>query len=592
MSNSTKLESMLNFVCQEVYETVFSNLNEAIHIVDDLEYFENFRELFHFSIEENASILEPVVLAASISDVLRVLVNSIYIDSHVDEEELFIANELLKDSLHRYCWLSNYKKYEYIIDNDDFSDFISQWMDDTSELGGDSSHGAVINPFRDFIMLACFINENTSLFITYKKVILLVAKFILESDGVTQEEQEYYDQLSKSLSEHENLLSDCFQNSTKDTSDRTLVNVNKNSEKEIDFLPSDALSQGIEELNSLIGLDNVKAEVSRLTNFLKVRQQRLDQGMPVSTQSLHFVFTGNPGTGKTTVARIIAKILYGFQILKTANLIEADRATMVGGYVGQTAIKTSEVIENATDGVLFIDEAYTLSKSKGEDYGQEAIDTLLKKMEDLRDSLVVIAAGYPNEMESFIHSNPGLESRFTRYIEFDDYHISDLCQIFELMCKSNAYELTQEARGNLAIIFNRIYLDRENSSGNARYVRNAFERTLGNHSDRLATSDNPEITRKDLSTIEAEDLPFDLTNGMSSEFDLSDSKWLVQCPKCEKKSNATLSLLGQVVKCKFCETKFRCPWWNLDKKTVPGLIGFQKFERPMDMVGYDIQMPQ
>ena len=181
---------------------------------------------------------------------------------------------------------------------------------------------------------------------------------------------------------------------------------------------------------------------------------------------------------------------------------------MVGGYVGQTAIKTNEAIAKATDGVLFIDEAYTLAKSGGEDFGQEAIDTLLKKMEDLRDKLVVIVAGYPKEMGAFITSNPDLASRFTRYINFDDYHVADLCQIFDRICTANGYQLTQGARGNLAILFNRAFVDRDHNFGKARFARNAYERTLGNHSDRLATSDR-ELTREDLETIEAEDLPFE-----------------------------------------------------------------------------------
>ena len=209
-------------------------------------------------------------------------------------------------------------------------------------------------------------------------------------------------------------------------------------------------------------------------------------------------------------------------------------------------------------------------------------------MEDLRDTLVVIVAGYPQEMADFISSNPGLESRFSRYITFDDYHVSDLCQIFELMCNSNLYQLTPEARGNLAIIFNRIFTDRDHNFGNARLVRNAYERTLGNHADRLAINDGT-LTREELSTIEAIDLPFQFAKGISKPFDLSESIWHVNCPQCENSTSATLPFLGEIVKCNNCETRFRCPWWNLDRDSVPGLSGFELYERPTDLDGYDVQ---
>lgn len=588
MSNATKIESMLEFMCDDVCNVIASNLEIASIYVDKLSYLKDIEDAFELAAKDNGKNIKMIVDASSISDIFWVLCHSILADDDVEDAELEQAADLIKDSLYRYCWLKDYKKYKYLSDADDARNLLSQWQNDASWFGGDKKKGAIVRPFNDFVILACFIEESPALYQMYSKTLLLIARIILESDGVTTDEQAFYDSLSSSLYETESFVRMAVVSSNSSEDGNLEEDTSQSEQTEIRQLkPEDALKQGLEDLNFLVGIDSVKAEVVRLANFLKIRQQRLTQGMSVPSQSLHFVFTGNPGTGKTTVARIIAKILYGFQILKTANFVETDRSTMVGGYIGHTAIKTNEAITKAIDGVLFIDEAYSLAKSSGEDFGQEAIETLLKKMEDLRDRLVVIVAGYPKEIASFIASNPGLESRFTRYIHFEDYHVADLCQIFDRMCAANDYHLTPAARGNLAIIFNRAFINRDQNFGNARFVRNAYERTLGNHSDRLATSDQS-LTRDMLSTIESVDLPYDLAEGINSPLDLAESRWQVQCPKCEKTSSARLQFLGQIVKCK-CGARFRCPWWNLDPKTVPGLVEFEKFERPMDRIGYDMQ---
>lgn len=586
MNQAKKLESMLEFMCTDVYDAIRSNLDLANRYVSELDVFRDIRELFKIAAKNRGESLNEILQAASLSDVLSIITESILADGKFEEDEMDAAARLLSESIHRYCWISDYNKFAYLSDGSDAFTLIAQWCKDGNCLGGDQEAGAILRPFSDFAILACFISESPALFQMYAKALKLIAKFILESDGVDQSEQRFYDQLVESLDKAENSVREAVESPNHTTSSDELEESQKTVEKSTKLSAEDALKEGIEELKSLVGVDSVKSEVGRLTNFLKIRQQRIDQGMQVPTQSLHFVFTGNPGTGKTTVARIVAKILFGFGILKTPNLVEADRATLVGGYVGQTAIKTNEAIAKATDGVLFIDEAYTLAKSGGQDYGQEAIDTLLKKMEDLRDRLVVIVAGYPAEMNKFIQSNPGLQSRFTRYIEFNDYHVADLCQIFDRMCIANGYSLTQYARANLAIILNRAFVERKHGFGNARFIRNAYEKTLGNHSDRLAALET--ITRNELATIESVDLPYDLAPGIEGPFDVSASRWVVQCPKCSNISNAKLPLLGQIVKCK-CGVRFKCPWWNLDKKTVPGLIGFEKFDRPHDIFGYDIQ---
>jgi AAA+ superfamily predicted ATPase len=587
VGQAIKLESMLEFMCSDVHDMIRTNLDEASSYVKELKLFEDIRELFGFASKNRGETLRSFINAASLSDVFSIICQSVLADDELEDDEFEAAASILSESLHRYCWLPDYEKFAYVSDADDARNLLAHWSNDDFWLGGDRENGAILRPFGDFVILACFVANSSSLFQMYVKSLKLIAKSILESDGVSKPEQAFYDDLVESLERTEQAVREAVDSTDTGRRRDEVEEAGSTTEKSTELNATDALKQGFDELKALVGVGTVKSEVSRLTNFLKIRQQRIDQGMPVPTQSLHFVFTGNPGTGKTTVARIIAKILFGFGILKTSNLVEADRATLVGGYVGQTAIKTNDAIARATDGVLFVDEAYTLAKSGGEDFGQEAIDTLLKKMEDLRGRLVVIVAGYPAEMNHFIGSNPGLQSRFTRYITFDDYHVADLCQIFDRMCLATGYALTQESRANLAIIMNRAFVERDKSFGNARFVRNAYEKTLGNHSDRLASFETA-VTRQQLATIEAQDLPYELANGIDGPFDVSTSRWNVQCPSCSNASNAELALIGQIVKCK-CGTRFRCPWWNLDKKTVPGLIGFEKFDRPHDILGYDVQ---
>lgn len=260
----------------------------------------------------------------------------------------------------------------------------------------------------------------------------------------------------------------------------------------------------MEQLDALIGLEEVKKDVKSLINLIKVRKLRTDNDLPVPPMSMHMVFMGNPGTGKTTVARLMGQLYAAIGALSKGQLIETDRSGMVAGYVGQTAIKTQEVITSALGGVLFIDEAYSLSSGGENDYGREAIETLLKAMEDHRDELVVIVAGYTGPMEKFLSSNPGLESRFNKYFYFPDYTGEELLGIFKLQCKKHSYTLSPEAEEFAKNAFNVMYETRDSNFGNGRDVRNCFEDMVARQSDRIAAMANP--SKEDLMTFVPEDL--------------------------------------------------------------------------------------
>ena len=250
--------------------------------------------------------------------------------------------------------------------------------------------------------------------------------------------------------------------------------------------PRPTVEEALAKLNELTGLSEVKAEVNSLVAELQVQMMRRQRGMNDAGTSHHLVFKGNPGTGKTTVARIMADIYYALGVLEKGHLVEVQRNDLVAGYVGQTAIKTQEVIDKAMGGVLFVDEAYTLAKEGGSDFGQEAIDTLLKGMEDHRDDLIVIIAGYDEPIQRFINSNAGLQSRFPTSIQFTDYNGEEMFTIFSGMCKKGQYTMSPEVQNILRNHFNQLYANRGENFGNARDVRNFFEKIKRRQSMRIS----------------------------------------------------------------------------------------------------------
>jgi hypothetical protein len=322
----------------------------------------------------------------------------------------------------------------------------------------------------------------------------------------------------------------------------------------------ESLAKVLGELDELIGLDSIKQEVRELVNFLTIQAERGKWDLPQTAISLHAVYTGNPGTGKTTVARLVGRIFGAMGILKRGHLIETDRSGLVAEYAGQTAPKTNKRIDEALDGVLFIDEAYSLIAEKGDDpYGAEAVQALLKRMEDDRDRLVVILAGYPRPMGQLLRSNPGLSSRFGRTFVFPDYTARELGRIFQTMCDRDRYQLPAATRARLLLGFQYMLVRRDEHFGNGRFARNVFERSIRRLANRLATV-SP-LTRELLTTLQLEDIVMEnIPPAAWQELEGRQREFLADCGECGLTVRVSSEQLGGYVGCPGCKQFFLADW--------------------------------
>lgn len=322
--------------------------------------------------------------------------------------------------------------------------------------------------------------------------------------------------------------------------------------------PTRSLNEVLADLDRLVGLKAVKEEIRSLSNYLKLQGRRGDAGLPTTEISLHLVFTGNPGTGKTTVARLFGEAMQAMGLLPSGRLIETDRSGLVAGYAGQTATKANEKIDEALGGVLFIDEAYGLVAAESDDpFGREAVQTLLKRAEDDRDQLAVVLAGYPKEMTDLLEANPGLASRFSRTIRFEDYSPLDLCRIFGRLMYQHHYKLTAAARLRVIQAITAMHGRRDRHFGNGRAVRNLFEKAILLMANRLASL--PTLTDEQLVTLETDDIPWCETEPLPT----ANAEVRIVCPACDHARSDSARFLAARIKCPQCNERFANDWCDL-----------------------------
>jgi hypothetical protein len=329
---------------------------------------------------------------------------------------------------------------------------------------------------------------------------------------------------------------------------------------QIEAVPEQSVETALAELDQLIGLDKIKQEIRALVNFLKMQKAREEFDLPQTSISLHGVFSGNPGTGKTSVARLLGRIYGAMGLLTQGQLIETDRSGLVAEFAGQTGPKSHKKIDEALDGVLFIDEAYSLVAEKGDDpYGTEALQVLLKRMEDDRDRLVVVLAGYPRPLEKLLRSNPGLSSRFSRHFSFPDYTASELGQIFESLCRKNRYILPPLTRVKLLLGFDYLLSCKDERFGNGRLVRNCFEQSIGRLANRI--SGIVPLTRELLTVLEPGDIEMEnVPAEVWKDLDSGSRTFRMTCPGCHHTSRVPQKYLGHTVSCKRCSHGFSADW--------------------------------
>lgn len=503
-------------ISKEMFSEIKEGMTSMLRVLKDVCWQDDFiallRKASHTNGESDAYYFN--LKSMLIKDIIRCFNEMGYAaqanDATPQGQALYIVLRFVSDDTEQYSY--SYEDFFFAMESDaskkECFRIVNKQIKIYSEVKNDATSMVGLDDFKTMLTLAIYKDEITEYF---RMLIFRLFQLFAKMDGsITENEESWLRRILKMQELLEEQYTDDEGNPLPKQPKKEWI---AKAEERLDAVKqlkrhpvkkeAQTISSSIKELSELVGLSETKKEITTLANYIQMKLKRDEMGMKSPNVSYHCVFAGNPGTGKTTVARILAGIYKDLGLLKKGHLVETDRSGLIAEYVGQTAVKTNKIIDKALDGVLFIDEAYSLVQGGKEDYGKEAIATLLKRMEDNRDRLVVIVAGYTKEMEDFIDSNPGLQSRFNRYIHFADYTAEELYDIFCLQLKKNEYTINEDASKQLKNILAGAVAHKPRDFGNARYVRNLFEKVIENQANRLAKEQNP--TKEMMAELREED---------------------------------------------------------------------------------------
>ncbi len=549
--NSAHLEEVLELIVDNITDAINSNFSVAQQLANGSSN-NPFVHACATIVNANTSMsqLDKLqVSAAAMSDIFGLVYPVMLADGNVDAAELEVLRKLLQESLYRYTWIGDYRRLPGLNQASGLALLLAEWSRDTSPLGGNLTAGSLFTPCLALAVLAREITNDEEALLTYCQGLHLVIHMVAEALGWNEQERVVVKKLEATLAQAREAV---FTGE-----DETAVQVATDDSRD------EVLGEASRELGNLIGLTEVKFEISRLIRKLSGQGEK----SPNSTAPLNLLFIGNSGIGKSKVAKLLGKILYGIGVLESSRVIAWDSAK-----------PAHSELENAIGGVLCVELPSPSTEALAKLW-----ESILTNESCMQRKIAVVLSGTAEEIDEALQLYEGASDCFRERLYFQDLHVAELFQVFERFCESNGYLLTSNVRGNLAILLNRAYTTRGSDFANVHFVRQLFDLAIQAHAERLSKLEGT-VTKIMLATFDESDLPFGLVQDCAGPYDLSSSRWRSVCPNCDKAIDSSVKMLGRTIDCD-CGESYRCPSWNLTPETVPKLESFQVYEGPQDLIG-------